>query len=281
MMINKKLRNQLRRKKYLVKWFLQYQFGKNQPYKSLMELKLDKTSKTLILAPHADDEWIGTSQILLHNLADVYYFQFLGNNYTVANKKMRREELESLQKDLGFHLYLSQTEDHYEDLANLINDNKYEQIFLPYPIDWHKEHIKVNDILLGLYQQNKLKHLPKLYFYHISVPFSVDAPLFYSSISKKDLALKIKKFNEIYPSQFNTPIARKAYQHRINAKTTQHYALEVYNNIDYADWTNLVTYVNKHYEKMLKPLIHHIDDLIYRQELSNAIFTDWKSQLKS
>ena len=65
--MNQKLRLaklKLRRFRYLVKWFIQFKMNKIQSYQNMEEMKNNSESKPLILVPHADDEWIGNSQIL-------------------------------------------------------------------------------------------------------------------------------------------------------------------------------------------------------------------------
>ncbi|WP_300673818.1 hypothetical protein [Soonwooa sp.] len=279
-MISKSLRTKLRRKKYLLKWYLQFHFGKHLSYSNLQELKLTKDSKSLVLAPHADDEWIGASQILLNTDASVFYFQFLGKNYNEANKSMRRKEIENVQKEIGFNLISAESKDDFDNLAKLIENGNFDKIFLPFPIDWHPEHIKVNDILLSLFEKYPKLQQNKLYFYQISVPFPSGLYLEYRPMSKKDLNYKIQVFSKHYISQFNTPITRMAYQLRLNAVKTKHYAVEAYASLDYKNWKKLLDYANKNYAEKLKPIAHHIDNLIDRKNIADELFQEWQSFVK-
>ncbi|VDH17165.1 Uncharacterised protein [Algoriella xinjiangensis] len=280
--MNDKIRTfklKFRRFRYLIKWFFENHFNQIKPYLNYRELDSKSIKKSLILAPHADDEWIGNSQILSKTFSTVYYFQFLGNNYSESNKTTRRKELENLQKKINFDLILSDNYEDYSDLENLILTQNFSDIFIPFPIDWHQEHIKVNTILYDVLV--KVDKKINLKFYHISVPFAEESEGCFLPITKKELIEKNNIFSKIYQSQYNTPIRRLNFQQRLNAKGFKYYALENYLELDFEEWTDLLTYIENNYETNIKKMIFSIDNLTEIRRLSNQVYTDWKlSQIK-
>ena len=275
--MNQKLRLaklKFRRFRYLIKWFLQFKTNKIKPYQNMKEMNVDSVSKSLGLVPHADDEWIGNSQILRKTNATAYYFQFLGNNYNQANKTIRRNELENLQKEINFDLIISDNYDDYSDLEKLISTNNFTDVFIPFPVDWHEEHIKVNTIFHSIL--SKLKKDFNLHFYHISVPLPIDIKGNYLALSENETKYKHNIFSRIYQSQYNTPISRLNYQLRLNAKNKNIFACENFAELTFVEWTDLLEFVTQNYETRMKPLIYNIDDLILIREKSNQIYQEWK-----
>ena len=84
---------------FLIKnrWKLQY--IKCKLYKiadnNLTYLNIEEKNNILILAPHADDEWIGCYSILKYRLENVrcMYFNLYGDNQTDENRRIRNSEI--------------------------------------------------------------------------------------------------------------------------------------------------------------------------------------------
>jgi len=273
----KKIKLYLRRTKFLIIWLFQLITYPEPDIFAGMNLELDDIEKPLILAPHADDELIGSSSLLTHfkQKLDVYYFQFLGNNYNDSNKTVRLTELNQIQKKYGFNQFNSNSYEEYSDLERLISTRNHTDIFLPFPLDWHPEHIKISTILQPIIKKLGLENKLKFYFYHISVPLPVDVPFYFVSLSKKDLQEKQNTFNAIYKSQYNTPIKRLNYQNRINALGSSYYAKENFAHLDYNQWVSLLGYIDKNYNEKIKPLIFTIDNMKKTRNLANSIYNDW------
>ncbi|MDM1040645.1 MULTISPECIES: hypothetical protein [Empedobacter] len=258
-----------------MKWNWQYYFQKVESYKNRKPFDVSE-SQNLVLVPHADDEWIGNSQLLLKKNTIVYYFQFLGNNYNETNKTVRRNELIELKNKIGFELIVSNSYEDYSDLKELLNNKSISNIFIPFPIDWHKEHIKVNTIFHHVLSGLQIK--PNLFFYHISVPLPIDFEINYMQMDKSDLHFKKTIFADIYKSQYNTPIKRLNYQLRLNAKGLECYATENFVELSFEEWTDLLNFVKDNYDTKIKELIYYIDDLGEIREKSNQIYKDWKNK---
>lgn len=273
----KKTKLRLRRYKFLLLWKLEFiNFPKNE-IKTGEKLELDKITKPLVLVPHADDELIGNSTILKHfkNKLDVYYFQFLGNNYNESNKNMRLLEINAIQKKYGFNQINSNSYTDYSDLEALLATGNHTDIFLPFPLDWHAEHIKISTILQPIIQKLGLEKKINLHFYHISVPLPADIPFSFVGLSKQELQEKQDTFSRLYVSQYNTPIKRLNYQNQINALGSSFYAKENFADLDYEQWISFLDYVEKNYASKIKPLIFTIDNIKQTRLLANKIYQDW------
>lgn len=226
----------------------------------------------LILAPHADDEWIGCSQIIKNaEKCTVYYFQFLGKNYNAENKKIRLNEITNLCQNFNLELIKSENNEDYSDLVRLIKERNFSHIFLPFPIDWHTEHIKVNEILhqwIGEWNLLKINIL----FYNISIALP-SQKIAYLPLNPKDLEEKKQIFKRFYPSQQGTSIQRMNIQLRINAKKTPHYAIETYAILTFEHWEKLLHFAQEHLSE-LNLLSHHLDDILTTRKKVEEIFNN-------
>lgn len=275
MSIKKNVKKDVRKINLSIKWFLSrflisfVDVDKLYTHNTLTEEEL---KKTLILVPHADDEWIGCSQVLKKSGdKTVYYFNFLGKNYSKVNEKIRQKELKSLQEVLGFELIISSNKENYEDLEKLISENNFSSIFIPSPIDWHPEHILVNNIFMKIYEKFKDRNIP-LYFYKVSVPIPSMVEKKILPMTKQEIEEKKKIFLTHYPSQRNVSIRRLTLQNILSANRSEYYAVEPYAIMDFGIWKKLLNYINSNYKKEFQPLVHIIDSPLKTRKASNRIY---------
>jgi hypothetical protein len=240
-------------------------------------LERNALRKILILVPHADDEWIGCSQILKKSAdKSVYYFNFLGDNYSSENEKIRLDELKSLQNEIGFNLFVS-SHNNYEDLKNLIHDNDFSGIFIPCPIDWHPEHILVNKIFKNIFPLLENNNI-NLYFYKVSVPLPAKMNKVFLPMSKENIKEKQNIFKKHYPSQKNVSIVRLTLQNRLSKGSTNHYAIEPYGKIEISTWHKLLDYIDQNFIEKFQPMKHAIDSPIKIRKLSNIVYEEFLTQ---
>lgn len=271
------LKLKIRVLKYQTIWFWDGLMSKISRKKLLAANKVlpnEALENILILAPHADDEWIGCSQaIKLSKKSTVYYFNFLGKNYNSQNEKIRLEEIKKVSEINNFKLIVSSSREDYSDLKKLINDENFSAIFIPFPLDWHPEHIKVNDIAIDIISDSGKSS--NLYFYHISVPIPETIKEYvYLPMSEHEIQNKIKVFDQNYISQRNTPIRRLALQNRIWAQGQKFYAAEFYAKFEINDWKKFLNFVYDNFQKISEST-HSIDFLLKIRKLSNSFYQNF------
>ena len=240
-------------------------------------LSNDLIENHLILAPHADDEWVGCSQIIRKSKkTSVYYFNFLGNNYNEQNKKIRLNEINNVSQNKNFELYVSSDSNDFSDLKTLLSEKKFSTIFIPFPIDWHPEHIKVNKIIFDILNNNNFDDI-NLFFYHVSVPISeFQENLFYLPLNKEEAKDKIKTFDKFYISQKNTPIRRFVLQNFLWAQGQNFYASEVFAKLELNEWRELLYFIDETFHE-IKNIVHFIDSPYKIRHLSNDLYTKFKN----
>lgn len=276
----KKVKIEIRVLIYKTIWFWDGLMSKISRKKLLAVNKVlpnEALENILILAPHADDEWIGCSQaIKLSKKSTVYYFNFLGKNYNSQNEKIRLEEIKKVSKINNSKLVISSSRENYFDLKKLINDENFSAIFIPFPLDWHPEHLKVNDIAIDIISDSVKSS--NLYFYHISVPIPETIKEYvYLPMSKSEIQNKIKVFDQNYISQRNTPIRRLALQNRIWAQGQKFYAAEVYAKFEINEWKKFLNFVHDNFQK-IRESINFIDFPLKIKEISNDIYLNFNKK---
>lgn len=277
-MVKEKILHYLYNKLKLLQWKYGLLFSQKEYLYNLNGNRLfpEENNKILILVPHSDDEWIGCSKIISsHKKVDVYYFNFLGKNYTENNKIIRLNELQALKKIFSFNLFISGSYDSYEDLKALLLKNKYTHIFIPSFFDWHPEHIKVNKIFNTCINDINLDVFPQLFFYPITVPLPDQLNIFYSVMDKAYIKLKKNTFNLIYKSQKNIPCRRSCIQSRISAKGLKYHAIETYGKISLVNWNKIMLFIEDHQQHIASLFIQNIDHLISIRKISNSIYNEF------
>ena len=264
-----------RRMYFLMRWKFAFLFLSKKEVNKVTTAHIinnEDIENPLILVPHADDEWIGCSQILKKSPhVTVYYFNFLGNDSSEKNRKVRLAELKSLQEKFRFKLIVSEENQPHLDLKKLIEENNFSSIFIPCPIDWHPEHILVNTILKGILQE--ISFHQSLYFYNISVPLPQRMETVVCPMTKEEIEEKQRVFHQYYPSQRNVPIQRLTIQNRLSAHNSKFYALESYGKLDLKLWEELMKYIDKYFIPDFQPMAHIIDYPVKIRKYVNKTYT--------
>lgn len=228
MSVIKRFAIQLLRLRQEIKWLIQYYrcrlSGFN--YNGLKPLSTESLGKVLIIAPHADDEWIGCYSILQNaKNATVFYCRYYGNDYSESNIIIRDAEIKECSKQNEYELIYANADNRLNHLKTILGDG-YDSIFMPSPFDWHPEHREAFKItyeaLLGIGG-----HRPDVFCYSISIPQRNYRSLFIAKLLKEQQISKWTLFEDIYKSQV-MPIYRYKLQERLNANNTKNYAGEIY-----------------------------------------------------
>lgn len=217
--VNKVLYTQIR-----LKWYIDYFRVRNQISFKRNVISLSRGVK-LILLPHVDDEWIGCSQII-NNYPNVVLcdMDMPGGDSQYIHKK-RKEELKKLCDTKRISSILLDN-NKVGKLTEIIKETGCSEIFLPYLVDWHPEHLKVHDIVASVLEN--IDSEINIVMYQVSVPISDNHINLVMPMDKQAVKNKWTLFGYFYPSQKYLPSQRFLLQERINGAYADSYAAEVY-----------------------------------------------------
>ena len=201
-----------------LKWYSQFVKTKKEGLvpEHLNALEIKTEDKIVILAPHADDEWIGSYSVLNlhHQNVSCVYFNLYGEDASEGNVKTRNGEIKTSSDYCGFHLI----NNYGNDVKSLVEVLRNATVcFIPSPYDWHDEHRKVFQTFVSSYMRitNGEKSKLSVYYYSVSVPHSCNEGQYYLPMTKKDVNEKWMQFKKIYRSQSFMPAKRYQYQLRL------------------------------------------------------------------
>ena len=261
-----------------VKWWIiwHYQYAlvrlKNLIPLNLSPLLLDSSDKILVLAPHADDEWIGCYSILkrMSNNTTCCYMNMYGNDYSEYNIRTRTDEIKDSARYWGFNLSTIEKFEVHEIKNCIIS---HDVCFIPSPYDWHPEHRKAFCLFyqafchLGQDEKQKIR----VYYYMISVPHSKREEMEYCKLSKKDVSLKWSMFAKIYPSQAYMPSERYKLQLRLVPKYVG-YAAQLFVKVDEKRMSNDFNSINKlEVIDVLNQSLHDICNILKSRSIIDRI----------
>ena len=218
------------RLRYKIRWFFQFRKTIRDGYyhKVYEKLPIENLYRTLIIAPHSDDEWIGASSIIRSSKdVDVLYMEFYGDNYSEANIVTRRIEICNSSILNKFNLVSIDSANRKGDLISVLQ-KQYTSIFIPSYVDWHPEHRETFKIFAETYMLLRSQIKSTIYLYNISVPHLNNTwCIKIMPMTKKEQFYKWDVFGRIYLSQ-DMPIFRYKLQERINAFFVKKYASELF-----------------------------------------------------
>ena len=193
------------------------------------------TGKKIILMPHSDDEWIGCSQILLHQSEQVLVVNMdMTGGDSEQLHRIRRSEAESVAKKYGYRFITVQ--DGLRDLAQILADEQPKCVFLPCYLDWHEEHI----IVMELFQKaaTQAGYTGMVGMYQISLPIPEMMINSGITMTKEKLKEKWKCLGKLYKTQAFLPTRRFMLNEYINGGITGTYAVEAYVIREFQDWNS-------------------------------------------
>lgn len=242
------------RLRYKIRWFFQFRKTIREGYyhKVQEKLPIENLYRTLVIAPHSDDEWIGASSIIQNSkVVDVLYMEFYGDNYSKSNIITRRREICNSSILNKFNLVSINSANRKGDLIRVLQ-KQYTSIFIPSYVDWHSEHRETFKIFTEVYMLLRPQLKSTIYLYNISVP-QLNNPKYIKMMpmTKKEQFYKWDMFSRIYLSQ-DMPIFRYKLQERINAYYVKRYASELFVEMS---------------EEMLKEGLNVVEDAIKNFEL--------------
>lgn len=181
--------------------------------------------KTVILIPHADDEWVGCSS-LVKNGSDIllYDMDMNGGDDKFLHEARYNEllKISTLYNKPLLKVGLSRS----LSLIEIIKKEKPQMICVPFFFDWHPEHIEV----MGILRQAllNLEYDVDIAMYQVSMPIPRNCITHIKPMSKIEWKRKWKMFEGIYKSQTGIPYKRFAINERVNGAVCESYAGEAF-----------------------------------------------------
>lgn len=263
------------RKKNIIKWKKQSRkLRSSSSYKNLQQLK--DFGRSIILIPHADDEWVGCSTLLCKN-TDVILcnIDMPGGDDDLLHKQ-RYKELEYVavvhKKQMVTLRGNKQT-----SLKSIIIENDIYNIFVPFFFDWHDEHRETMFLLKSVLEDFKKEICVTMY--QVSLPIAESRINYANGYDKKIWSLKWSNFENYYKTQLSIPYKRFAYSERVNGALIGAYAAEVFSVCSKNEW--LMNFDNWLLDEQETRIIKlHLQDMIMVKNLINDFSRKriWKIQ---
>ncbi len=190
--------------------------------------------KILVLIPHADDEWVGCSQLLMNKDLEVILFNMdMQGGDTVELHAHRREELQSIA-DLCERKLITSGENKEQLLKECVDEIHPDIVCVPYYFDWHPEHVKVMNHLFWV--MNHTEYKGRIMMYQVSLPILPEECNYWIPMSKGQWKQKWMHFEDVYLSQITIPYKRFSSNERINGAICGNYAAEVFRIETVGNW---------------------------------------------
>lgn len=196
-------------------------------------LRIDENARYLILAPHADDEWIGCSQIIKKCKNVIVLNMDMPGGDSEEMHQTRYRELSALAAKYNKPLLTIGTYKS-DSLRELIETNKPDYICLPFFFDWHPEHIQVMQYLREALEN--VSFAVKIMMYQVSLPLHPKVINCSVPLKKSDFLDKWNVFEEIYKTQTKIAFRRFMANEQINGALDGSYASEVYCVMTKEEW---------------------------------------------
>lgn len=206
----------------------------------LESVRLLPDYKTLILAPHSDDEWIGCSQIIQGNSEVLICNMDMPGGDSKSLHAMRYQEMVACATRFNRKVETVTSSKRATDLLDIIKTYRPEVVFLPFFSDWHEEHIAVMKTLASV--ADFLDGI-QIGMYPVSLPLLPRYITHYRPLGKRKLKFKWKTFKTMYRTQAHAlPWRRFAANECINGAFVKTHAAEVYSLMSVREWLNCIEY---------------------------------------
>ena len=192
--------------------------------------------KYVVLIPHSDDEWIGNSTLISNHDYEVVLYNM--NRQGGDNAELHAERLDEMKNIAASYGRELRTYYNENDLSQFLTRYKPDCVLLPCFIDWHEEHIEVNDIFFQISKANSMDDI-LVGMYQVTVPFSLANITHVNPMLRTQWKNKWSKFRKTYRTQSNFPWYRVACNERIQGSLFNSYAAEVYTVYPINRWQSI------------------------------------------
>ena len=190
----------------------------------------------VILIPHADDEWVGCSQLIMKQPDNILLFNMnMDGGDSCDLHALRYNELKQVAKKYNLPLTTAGLEDYSKvsKIEEIILQEKPSYIAVPFYYDWHAEHVMTMRFLKAALESinksnEELVASIKILMYQVSVPVPDEMVTNCLPMNKELHLEKWSIFDTIYKTQSGVPWFRFQCNERINGALCNAYAAEVY-----------------------------------------------------
>lgn len=199
-------------------------------------LQLKKESSFIIIQPHADDEWIGCGSLISSpNYKVCLCNADMEGGDTEGTHLARRKETEALAGMYKRPIHIL-SNNKVNSLKELLEKEKPDVVFVPYIIDWHKEHIEVLHILKSAIDELCVNWKLSIGMYQVTIPIRLENVTHISPMNVHTWKVKWKIFREVYQTQSNFPWYRVSRNEIIQGKRFGCECCEVFCLMDKEKW---------------------------------------------
>lgn len=252
----------------LTKWVAQANRSSHREKVGTNASQVDlKCQRTLIIAPHSDDEFVGCFELMKKygRLIDVFCVALTGYENSPSNKRKRVNEFIASAEKMNVNPFLPDDKGWEICLSNLIQEN-YGNVFIPSIVDWHWEHRLVSiTVLNALLSASKELNI---YFYQVSalIPGKYVNAYSIKTVEKWDI------FFQLYSSQNYMPIQRFRISDKIYKNMGRR--IEPYVQIDYNRIRSIIEKYNGIKAERFDDLKNSINDLDRIFVETNSLYED-------
>lgn len=254
----------LLKKKNVIKWNKQSRKLRSlSSYKNIQ--KLEDFGRSIILIPHADDEWVGCSTLLRKDTDLILCNVDMSGGDSDLLHKQRYKELEYVAAVHNKKI-VTLRGNKQTAIKSIIVENDIYNIFVPFFFDWHDEHRETMFILKSV-----LEDLNKeicITMYQVSLPIAESRINYANGYDKKTWRLKWNNFEIYYKTQLSIPYKRFSYTERVNGALISAYAAEVFSACSKDEW--LMNFHNWLLDEQEIQIIKlHLQDIVMVKKLIN------------
>ncbi len=228
--------NKLRRLRNEHRWNKECKLQLRKIKSKRSAFQLQKESSFVIILPHADDEWIGCGSLISSSDYKVSLCNAdMEGGDSESIHLIRRAETERLANMYSKPIHtLCNNKVNY--LKELLEKEKPDVVFVPYMIDWHKEHLEVLHILKSAIDELCVNWKLSVGMYQVTVPIDPKNITHISLIDLPQWRAKWKLFRDVYKTQSTFPWYRVSRNEIIQGKRFACDACEVFCIMDYQEW---------------------------------------------
>jgi len=240
-----------------LKWLCQALVVRNRMNVKVVD-QLDESASYMVLIPHADDEWIGCSQVIRKMKSVFFVDTNMDGGDSPSLHIERKGELQMIASKFNRPLCILE-KNKIEELSQIVKNSSPDYILVPFFYDWHPEHIFVMDLLEQVLKKENQEI--KVLMYQVSVPIGKKWVNRVMPMCREELREKWNIFKAVYRTQLCIPYFRFAMHELVDGLYSKSFAAEVFVLMNAKDWVNLKTEVVAKALKEKEQILTNLNDI--------------------